>query len=157
MTSESENQPPLTRVLSGQLVLPGGGGWLRIALAAACIATMVALWTPDLSGSQLFFQLLLMVGVGAWVVLRPGSAAPVLLLIGALSLRVFLGEPVLNGSLITLALLLPLVHQLSALSAVVPLRSNVYLSALLPTILRYLGAVLATLLGLIGSHLLGLW
>ncbi len=138
-------------------VLPGGGGWLRIMLGVTGLLTMLELWVPDQRGAPVVLQLVLMGGVWLWLVMRPGSAAAAVLLFGALCLRVGLGHPQLDGSLIALVLLLPLVHQLSALSAVVPLRANVHLRALLATIARYLGAVLATVAGLITSRLLGWW
>jgi hypothetical protein len=137
--------------------LPGGGGWVRILLGVACALTMVALYVPKQAGGQVFLQWLLMVGIGLWVVMRPGSGGPVLLLIGALCVRIFLGKAQLDGQLIGLVLLLPLVHQLSALAAVIPLRGPVQWAALLPSMLRYLGAVLATVGGLLASHWLGWW
>lgn len=139
------------------VLVPGGGSWLRIGLAFAGLLTMVALWIPGQAGGQVALQIVVMAGIEGWLVARPGSAASTVLLIGALCLRTFLGRPELDGSLITLVMLLPLVHQLAALSTVVPLRSNVYLPALLPTLLRYLGAVLTTIAGLIISRLLGWW
>ncbi len=138
-------------------VVPGGGSWLRIALALAGLSTMSALWVPGQAGGQVVLQVVLMAGVQWWLVARPGSSAPTVLLIGALCLRAFVGHPELDGSLIALVVLLPLVHQLAALSAVIPLRSNVHLEALLPTLVRYLGAVLTTVSGLAVSHLLGWW
>ncbi|MET3804973.1 hypothetical protein ABIB25_001969 [Nakamurella sp. UYEF19] len=138
-------------------VLPGGGSWLRIMLALTTALTMVVLWKEPEIETQVWMQLFLMVGVGLWVLMRPGSAASAVLLVGALTARVFLGHPQLDGSLIALVVLLPLVHQLAALSAVVPLRSNVQWAALMPTGLRYFGAVSATVLGLILSQLFGWW
>jgi hypothetical protein len=145
------------RSLTGFTVVPGGGGWLRIVLAVACVLTMVVLWVPNLDGTQRFFQLLFMAAVGMWVVTRPGSAAPAVLMFGALCLRIFVADPVLDGSLVGLVFLLPLVHQMAALSAVIPLRANLYWSALLPTVMRYFAAVLLTVVGLTGSHLVGWW
>lgn len=157
MTTEDLEEISQPRSLTGLAVLPGGGGWLRIVLAVACALTMLELWIPGQAGGQVFLQLLLMIGLCLWVVVRPGSAAPAVLLISALCVRIFAGAAVLDGSLIALVVLLPLVHQVAAISAVVPLRSNVYWAAVLPTAVRYLGAVLTTVLGLIGSHLLGWW
>ena len=139
------------------LLLPGGGGWLRIALALACMLAMVTLFVPDRPGGTNFLQGVLMVGVTLWVVARPGSGGPVVLLIGALVLRIVLQKPELDLRLIALVVLLPLVHQLSALAAVIPLRSNVQPAAVIPTLLRYLGAVLMTVLGLLISRWLGGW
>ncbi len=138
-------------------VLPGGGSWLRIALALAGLTTMFALWVPGQAGGQVLLQVVVMASIELWLVARPGSAAPTVLLIGALCLRTFLGHPQLDASLIELVLLLPLVHQLASLSAVVPVRANVQLAALLPTVVRYFGAVLTTVAGLAVSHLLGWW
>ena len=138
-------------------LLPGGGSWLRIVLALVALLTMFELWVPGQAGGQIFLQAVLMASIGVGLVLRPGSAAPAILLIGALCLRIFLGRPELDGSLVALVVLLPAVHQLAALAAVVPVRSDVYWSALLPTALRYLGAVSATLAGLVVSHVLGWW
>ncbi len=141
---------------SGSL-LPGGGGWLRIALAIACALTMTTLFVPDRVGGTNVLQWALMVGLTFWVVMRPGSGGPAVLLFGALVLRIVVGKPELDGRLISLVMLLPLVHQLSALAAVVPLDSAVRWRALTPTLLRYLGAVLVTVIGLLISHWLGWW
>jgi hypothetical protein len=141
----------------GAAVLPGGGSWLRIGLAVAALLTMFASWVPGQAGGQVTLQLLLMVTVWTWLVARPGGSAAAVLLVGALLLRAAVGHPELDGSLVTLVIALPLVHQLAALCAVVPLRSDVYVSALTPTLVRYLGAVLATVTGLVISHLLGWW
>ncbi len=138
-------------------LVPGGGGWLRIALAVATAATLAVLWVPGLHGEELFIQIAAGATVLLWVVLRPGSAAPTLLLVGALCLRIFSGHPTLDGSLIGMTVLLPLVHQLAALAVVVPVGANVEWAALLPTAVRYLGAVTATVAGLLISSVLGWW
>lgn len=137
--------------------VPGGGSWLRIALAVATLATLLVLWVPGQAGGQKVLQLTVMAGVFLWLVTRPGSAAAVVLLFGAVCLRISTGKPDLDGSLVALAVLLPLVHQLAALCVAVPLRANVQWPALLPTALRYVGVVTATVLGLLFSSLLGWW
>lgn len=147
----------MTAPANRAVVLAGGGSWLRIAVALAGLMTMGVLWVPGQAGGQVLLQVVVMSFVECWLVVRPGSAAPTVLLIGALCLRIFVGHPELDPSLIALVLLLPLVHQLAALSAVVPVRSNVQVAALLPTVVRYFGAVLTTVAGLAVSHLLGWW
>lgn len=137
--------------------LPGGGGWLRIALALACTLSMITVFVPGGSGGTNFLQWALMVGITSWVVARPGSGGPAVLLIGALVVRIFVGKAELDGRLIALVVLLPMVHQLAALAAVIPPRSTVRWDALTPTVLRYLGAVLATVVGLLISRWLGWW
>ncbi len=141
----------------GAAVLPGGGSWLRIALAGSALLTMIVLWVPGQAGGQVTLQVVVMAAVGTWLVCLPGSAAATVLLVGALCLRLAVGHPELDGSLVALVVMLPLVHQLAALCAVVPLRSDVYVSALTPTLARYLGAVLATVAGLVVSRSLGWW
>ncbi len=141
------------------MLVPGGGSWLRIGLAFAGLLTMVVLWIPGQAGGQVALQIVVMAGVEGWLVARPGSAASTVLLIGALCLRTFLGRPELDGSLIALVMLLPLVHQLAALSTVVP---GAFQRApgrrLLPTArFAISGAVLTTIAGLIISRLLGWW
>ena len=126
----------------GGAVLPGGGSWLRIGLAASALLTMILLWIPGQAGGQVTLQFAVMAIVWTWLVFRPGSSAAAVLLVGALFLRAAVGHPELDGSLVALVVMLPLVHQLAALCAVVPLRSDVYVSALTPTAARYLGAVL---------------
>lgn len=137
--------------------IPGGGSWLRIALAMATVATLVVVWVPSQDSGQRVLELAVMAAVFLWLVYRPGSAAAVVLLIGALCLRISPGLPELDRSLIALTVLLPLVHQLAALCVVVPLRADVQWPALLPTAVRYVGVVTATVLGLLISSLLGWW
>lgn len=139
------------------ITIPGGGSWLRIALAVATLATLLVVWVPGQGGGQEGLELAVMAVVFLWLVIRPGSAAAVVLLIGALCLRVSPGVPELDGSLVALTVLLPLVHQLAALSVAVPLRADVQWPALLPTALRYVGVVTVTVLGLLVSSLLGWW
>ena len=138
-------------------VLPSGGGWLRIALAIACTLTMTVLFVHGQQGGQIFLQWLLAVALTLWVVVRPGSSAPVVLILLAVVMRIFFGNAVLDGRLIALVVLLPFLHQLSALATVVPVRSAVQWPALFPTIVRYLGAVLVTVFGLLVSRWLGWW
>lgn len=138
-------------------VLPGGGGWLRIMLATAYLLVVVTLWVPDSEGVSRVVKLGVVAVLGFALVVRPGSAAAAMVIFGALAIRVLTGDPVLDGSLIGLIVLLPLVHQLAALGAAVPVPSNVYLTALRPTALRYVGSVLATVLGLVASRALGWW
>ena len=138
-------------------LLPGGGGWLRILLLLAGAAVLFSLWPAGRSGGQLFMEWAGAILLTGWLVFRPASAAPAVFIFGALCVRVFVEKAQLDGNLIALVLLLPLVHQLSALAAVVPLRANVELSALWPTFLRYLGASLATVIGLLLSHWLSWW
>ena len=137
--------------------LPSGGAWLRIVLLLACVLVMMNLFVHGQQGGQIVLQWIVAVFMTLWVVRRPGSSAPVVLLLLALVVRIFLATPVLDGRLIALVLLLPLVHQLSALAAVVPLRSAVQWPALMPSIVRYLGAGLVTVVGLLISHALGWW
>lgn len=137
--------------------IPGGGSWLRIALALATLATLAVIWVPGQAEGQAVLELAVMAAVFLWLVARPGSAAAVVLMFGALCLRVSLGKPELDGSLVALTVLLPLVHQLAAVCVVVPLRANVQWPALLPTAVRYIGVVTATVLGLLLSSLLGWW
>ena len=139
------------------ITVPGGGSWLRIALAAATLATLAVIWVPGQGGGQEGLEFVVMAAVFLWLVARPGSAAAVVLLIGALCLRVSPGKPELDGSLIALTILLPMVHQLAALCVAVPLRADVQWPALLPTAVRYVGAVTATVIGLLISSLLGWW
>ena len=138
-------------------VLPSGGAWVRIALTAACALVMVNLFVHGQQGGQIFLQWAIAVFMTLWVVLRPASPAPAVLLLLTLVVRIFLAEPVLDGRLIALVLLLPLVHQLCALATVVPMRSAAAWPALIPSVARYLGAVLVTVLGLLISHWLGWW
>ncbi|SDP03430.1 hypothetical protein SAMN04515671_2742 [Nakamurella panacisegetis] len=139
------------------LVLPSGGAWLRILLILACVLIMVNLFVHGQGGGQNFLQWTIAVSLTLWVAIRPASSAPVVLLLLTLVMQVFFGKAQLDGRLITLVLLLPLVHQLSALAAVVPLRSAVRWPALIPSVVRCLGAVLVTVLGLLLSHGLGWW
>ncbi len=137
--------------------IPGGGSWLRIGLAAATLATLLVVWVPGQGSGQEGLEVVVMAGLFLWLVARPGSAAAVVLLIGALCLRVSPGKPELDGSLVALTVLLPLVHQLAALCVAVPLRANVQWPALLPTAVRYVGVVTVTVIGLLISSLLGWW
>ena len=137
--------------------IPGGGSWLRIALGLATIATFVVVYVPGRANGQAVLELALMAAVFLWLVARPGSAAALVLMFGALCLRVSPGRPELDGSLVALTVLLPLVHQLAALCGAVPLRANVQWPALLPTAVRYVGVVTATVLGLLLSSVLGWW
>lgn len=139
------------------ITVPGGGSWLRIALAVAALATMLVVWVPGQGSGQAWLELAVMAAVFLWLVTRPGSAAAMVLLLGALCLRISPGVPELDGSLIALTVLLPLVHQLSALCVVVPLRADVQWPALLPSAVRYVGVVTATVLGLLISAVLGWW
>lgn len=137
--------------------IPGGGSWLRIALGLATVATMVVVWVPGQADGQAVLELVVMAVLFSWLVARPGSAAAMVLMFGALCLRVSPGRPELDGSLVALTVLLPLVHQLAALCVVVPLRANVQWPALLPTAVRYVGVVTVTVLGLLLSSVLGWW
>lgn len=137
--------------------IPGGGSWLRFALAAATLATLLVVWVPGQSSEQNGLEFAAMAAVFLWLVTHPGSIAAVLLLTGALCLRIALGTPELDGSLVALTVLLPLVHQLAALCVAVPLRANVQWPALLPTAVRYVGVVTVTVIGLLISSLLDWW
>ena len=139
------------------ITIPGGGSWLRMALALATFATLLVVWVPGQGSGQNGLELVVMAAVFLWLVARPGSAAAVVLLIGALCLRISPGKPELDGSLVALTVLLPLVHQLAALCVAVPLRADVQWPALLPTAVRYVGVMTATVLGLLVSSLLGWW
>jgi len=139
------------------ITIPGGGSWLRIALAVAALATLRVVWVPGQGDGQSVLEFMLMAVVFFWLLARPGSAAAVVLLIGALCLRISPGLPELDGSLVALTVLLPLVHHLAALCVAVPLGADVQWPALLPTALRYVGVVTATVLGLLISSLLGWW
>jgi hypothetical protein len=138
-------------------VLPSGGAWLRILLTLASAFTTADLFVHGQEGGQIFLQWLIAVSLTLWVVMRPGSSGPVVLILLALVMQIFYGSAQLDGRLVSLVVLLPLVHQLSALAAVIPLRSAVQWPALAPTAIRYIGVVFVTVLGLLVSHWLGWW
>ena len=147
---------PFAQVRGARLI-PGGGSWLRIGLGLAGALVLFTLWPEAGSDGQRFMEWVAAVLLLLWLVLRPASAAPAVFVFGALALRLFVGKAQLDFELVALVLLLPLVHQLAALAAVVPPRADVQLTAVLPTFLRYTGAALATVAGLLLSHWWGWW
>ena len=89
------------------------------------------------------------------MVARPGGHAPLVMMFLVLAVRVATGGEVLDAQLVELVVLLPLVNNLAALAAVVPVRSAVQCVSLLPTGMRWAGTTCATVFGLLIAHLLG--
>ncbi len=134
-------------------LLPSGGAWLRVLLVTATIGMCFAAWIPTDMVAQRVLQIGLMTLATLLVMAQPGSALVLFVLAAVLADRIFFGSAVLDGQLVALAVLVPLVHQLAALAAAVPLRSTLRISALLPTAMRYVGATLITLIVLIVAGL----
>ena len=127
-------------------VLPSGGAWLRVFLTLAWVGLCVIAWVPTVLTPIVWAQVGAMVLLGLWLVSQPGSAVVLFALAAVFADRIFAGSARLDGQLIALAVFVPLVHQLAAMAAMVPPRSSLRWSALLPTTIRYVGSVLITVL-----------
>ncbi len=148
-------QPDRRRARSAPATLPGGGGWLRIALAVGCMLTTLSVWPDDVREPAGLFRAVALVALTVAVVARPGGHAPLVMMFLVLAVRVATGGEVLDAQLVELVVLLPLVNNLAALAAVVPVRSSVQWVSLLPTGMRWAGTTCATVFGLLIAHLLG--
>ncbi len=130
-------------------VLPSGGAWLRVFLALAWTALCLVAWVPTDLSPAVWAQVGAMVILGLWLVSQPGSPVVLFALAAVFADRIFSGQPGVDAQLIGLAICLPLVHQIAALAAMVPPRSSLQWSALLPTTIRYVGSVLITVVVLL--------
>ncbi len=126
--------------------IPSGGAWLRLLLGLSVAGLAVTVWAPTPQTVEFWLQLLLDVVLGCWAVARPGGSSALVVLIAAIGARAWGGTAVLDARLIALLLLVPLVHQLAALAAVIPPRAVLRPAALLPTAMRLIGALLVTVL-----------
>ena len=131
---------PSARILG----IPSGGVWLRLLLGVALIGLFRSTWLPPSSAQLRVAEIALDVVLGLWVVLRPGSAGVLIVLVAAMSVRAYVGQPTLDAQLVDLLLLIPVVHQLAALAAVIPPRAVLRPAVLLPTALRLGIALLVT-------------
>ena len=136
-------------------VLPSGGAWLRLLLALSCAAAFTVSWIPPTNAALGWLELLGAVVLTVWPVIRPGSAAVMVVIAAVFAVRIFHGQPVLDRQLVMLVVLVPLIHYLAALAAVIPLRSGVQWVVFLPTGLRYTGSVLLTPAVLLAARITG--
>lgn len=110
---------------------------LSYAVAAAGVCIYVFL-TMTVAVPPLVLVLLL---VALWftAVIKPDSLAPLILIVLAIVLRLFVvpaGAASLDGSVVLLAALLPVTHQLAALAAGIPASGKFEWSAVLPSVVR---------------------
>ncbi|MTD14173.1 hypothetical protein GIS00_09470 [Nakamurella sp. YIM 132087] len=136
--------PPADVDTPRAVVLPQGGAWLRGFVLLAAAGLMAVSWVDTPVTGIAWLQGLAMAGLVIAAAAAPDSIAPLLVLLAAGGLRLFFGSAVLDGQLIWLVVLVPLVHVLAALAAVVPVRAELRAVALLPSAVRYAAAVLLT-------------
>lgn len=89
-----------------------------------------------------------MIGLAVVTIGAPGSPAATFLVITALGIHLMLDSATIDAGVVLLTILIPLVHQLSGICAVIPAVSRVSLAALRPAALRFAGAVGVVLIGL---------
>lgn len=146
--------PPAATAHSTSVAAPGiptqadaGGvrsvpGWaLRLVLGGAAVAAslIVMLAEPRIDAPGVLQVFLLLASIGT--ALAPGSVLPLAVMIGVVLFRLASHVPVLDGTLLALVALLPLVHQLAGMCAAVPARSDCLWRALRPAMVRYAMAV----------------
>lgn len=113
-------------------------GWaLRATLGAATVAAsfMAMLAASQIEATSVLGVLLVIATVGT--MLAPGSVWPLAVMIGVVLFRLEAGGPILDGMLMALVALLPLIHQLAGVCAAIPARSACHWSALRPAMIRY--------------------
>lgn len=135
--------------------VPSGGAWLRIALGIVVLTLAVIVWIPPSTPALGWLQVLIMVALGLVTVCAPGAIGVMLLIAAVAAARFVTGENRIDAELFGLAVLVPLVHQLAALAAVVPGRSRLQLRALLPSAVRFLIAAVLTLAALLIAQAVG--
>ena len=119
-------------------VIPGS--LLRGALAAAGLAA-VALIAPGIPGG-----LIVILAAGVLVAARwPDTVVPLLLIGAVIVVRIATAAGAIDGVTLALEALLPLIHQLAGVAAVMAPRSTVELAALRPALARYLAATVPVL------------
>lgn len=113
-------------------------GWMLRVLLALAVAGGVAVAFAGAPHVGVVSPVgVAMVAVGVGTVLAPGSALPMLLLVGLVLYRLATTGPVLGGSLAILVVLLPLIHQAAGLATVIPARSVCEPAALRPALMRF--------------------
>lgn len=117
-------------------------GWaLRTVLGAATVGaiTVAMIGAPQIGATSVVGVLLALGAIGTVVV--PGTVLPLVVLICLVLYRLAAVDTALDGALLALIALLPLVHQLAGICAAIPPRSACHWAALRPALSRYLIAV----------------
>lgn len=125
------------------------GRTLRSVLASAVAGLVVVALAGGAGTGVLTGVGVVMIGLAFVTVGAPGSPAATFLLIAAVGVHLMLDSADLDLGVVLLTILIPLVHQLSGICAVIPAVSRVSLVALRPAALRYAGAVGVVLVGLL--------
>lgn len=112
------------------------GHGLRVALAAGCVALVLALVGADPQGRLTVPSAVLGLALVTWVVRQPGSPAPTVLLLLAVVVAVDSG-PAPGPLLVVQAALAHGVHLLASLCAVGPAATRYEPAALLPSLRRW--------------------
>jgi len=125
-------------------------GWaLRLALGAcAALAAAISMAEAPVVGVTSvagFVLMLLVIGTAA----APGSVVPMLFLLAVVLYRLVPNGSLLDGGLVALAALVPIVHQLAGLAAAIPVRSLVSWRVLRPAALRLVIVVVPVELALL--------
>ncbi len=128
------------------LALPQGGAWLRFLLALAAVGVLMICWRDTSVSALVFVQIAMASAMVVGVVWNPDSLWPAGLISLAIGIRLFDGAAVVDSDLLWLIVLIPLVHQLAAVAGAIPARAELSLAALLPSAMRYVTAVLVTVL-----------
>lgn len=124
------------------------GRTLRGVLALA-VAGLVAVTLSGGAGAGVLTGLgVVMIGLAVLTVGAPGSPAATFLVIASIGVHLMLDSATIDVGVVLLTILIPLVHQLSGICAVIPAVSKVSPAALRPAVLRFTGAVGVVLIGL---------
>lgn len=125
-------------------------GWTLRGLLALAVAGLVAAALAGGSGTGALTGIgVVMIGLAVVTVGAPGSPAATFLVIAAIGVHLMLDSADLDAGVVLLTILIPLVHQLSGICAVIPAVSRVSLAALRPAALRFAGAVGVVLIGVL--------
>lgn len=155
MTSPSSQADPRITAPVGS---PAGGpeslrsvpGWvLRLVLGAAAVAAALLVISSDSQARAPGVAQVLMVFAAAVAALAPGTVVPLAVMVGLVLFRLAAGGPILDGTLVVLVALLPLIHQLAGAAAAIPARSKCRWTALRPAMIRYAIAVLPVEIALV--------
>lgn len=129
------------------------GRMLRAVLAVASAGVVAVSLTGGAGASVLTGVGLVLIGLGVVTVAAPGSPAATFLLIAALGIHLMLDTADIDVGVVMLTALIPLVHQLSGICAVIPMVSRVTLTALRPAAIRYAAAVGVVLIAVLVAAL----
>lgn len=131
---------------------PGWGLRVALLLAASAAATVAMLGAPQAGVTTVVGVVMLLLVVA--VTFAPGGATTVVFLLGLVGYRVAADGPTIDGGLVALVLLLPLIHQLAAFGAAIPGRSRVRWGVLRPAAGRLILAVLPVEIALLVAALI---